>query len=146
MNTGDRILTWATPVLFGSNVRRYGSPEHHGDDPWIGILIHTTLTAVTFGSILMGIPFTLQYSREMVDPPLWENPVFIRVNILMTGGWGGIFAINLLLDCVNLITPEFFGEIVAPLMYLTLVTGVIFTIVYPGYVQRKYSRAPFPCT
>ena len=56
--------------------------------PGMGMLMYAVLALVTFGSILAKTPFTLQYAREMVDRALWENPVFNRVNVLMTGFWG----------------------------------------------------------
>ena len=109
-----------------------------GINPWIGVLIYASLATVTFGSI---IPFTLQYAREMGDPELWVNPVFIQVNNRMTGVWGGIFVINLVLDYLTLVTPERFGRIAPPLTYVVIGAVIIFTILYPGYVRRTYPRA-----
>lgn len=105
------------------------------------MLIYAALAAVTFGSILAKIPFTLQYARGMVDRTLWEKPGFIRVNILMTGVWGGVFVINLLLSYLTFAFPHSVGWIPSPLTYLVLIAGIIFTVWYPGYVQKKYSSA-----
>ena len=106
----------------------------------MGVLIYASLATVTFGSIFACIPFTLQYAREMGDPEHWENPVFIQVNNRMTGVWGGIFVINLVLDYLTLVTPERFGRIAPPLTYVVIGAGIIFTLLYPGYVRRTYSR------
>ena len=100
----------------------------------MGVLIYASLATVTFGSIFACIPFTLQYAREMGDP------VFIQVNNRMTGVWGGIFVINLVLDYLTLVTPERFGRIAPPLTYVVIGAGIIFTLLYPGYVRRTYSR------
>ena len=136
------ILTWANFVLFGGTFIAAGILNITGIIPVMGVLIYMSLAAVTFGSILFGIPFTLQYAREMVDRTLWENPGFIRVNILMTGIWGIVFAVNAILDFIAFLSPERFGWIAVPVTYLVLVAGIIFTLWYPGYVQRKNRPAP----
>ena len=100
-----RILAWASLVLFGGMLIATGVLALTGILPWSGILIYGVLAAVTFGSILAGVPFTLQYARDMVDHAHHDNPVFLRVNILMTGMWGGVFAVNALLDYLALVFP-----------------------------------------
>ena len=100
-----RILTWANLVLFGGLLIATVGFSLTGILSWSGVLIYMVLAAVAFGSILAGVPFTLQYAREMVDPSRHENPVFLRVNILMTGIWGGIYVVNALLDYLALVFP-----------------------------------------
>ena len=114
------ILTWASLALFGGAFITAGVLDLTGIIPWMGIVIYAVLAAVAFGSMLVKIPFTLQYARGMVDRSLWEKPGFIQVNFLMTGVWGCVFGINLCL-----------------LTYLVLIAGIVFTIWYPGYVKKK---------
>jgi hypothetical protein len=132
-----RILAWATLVLFGSLFIAVGVLDMAGVLPVMGMLIYAALATVTFGSILAKIPFTVQYAREMVDRMLWENPVFSRVNVLITGVWGGIFVINLILSYLTFASPHPVGWIASPLTYLVLIAGIIFTIWFPGHIQKK---------
>jgi hypothetical protein len=136
-----RILSWATLMLFGSLYTAVGLLGMTWILPGMGILIYAALAAVTFGSILAKTPFTLQYAREMVDQKLWENPVFIRVNVLMTGVWGGIFAVNLILSYLTFASPQAVGWIASPLTYLVLIAGIVFTIWYPRHLMRHRSPA-----
>jgi energy-converting hydrogenase Eha subunit A len=136
-----RILSWATIILFSSLLLAVGVLGLTWIIPVMGMLIYAALAAVTFGSILAKIPFTLEYAREMVDRKLWENPVFIRVNVLMTGVWGAIFVINFILSYLPFAFPYDVGWITSPLTYLVLIAGIIFTIWYPGYMQKKHSSA-----
>jgi len=135
------ILIWTTLVLFGGAFIAVGVLNMISIIPWMGVLIYATLSAITFGSILAKIPFTLQYAREMVDRQLWENPVFIRVNLLMTSFWGGVFVINLLLNYFMLVMPEPQGRIAQLLTYIVLVAGIIFTLWYPKHLQKQPSSA-----
>jgi hypothetical protein len=136
------IMTWATFFLFGALLIAVGALGMTGILPVTGMLIYGVLAAVTFGSILANIPFTLQYARNMVDRTLWENPAFIRINVLMTGAWGGIFVINFILDYLGFAYPHSVGWISSPLTYLVLIAGIIFTIWYPGHIQKKHPSAP----
>ncbi|MGA2162545.1 MAG: hypothetical protein ABSG28_10195 [Methanoregula sp.] len=133
------ILTWANLVLFCSLLIAVGILGMTGILPIMGMLIYAALAAVTFGSILVKIPFTLQYARNMVDRTLRERPAFIRVNVLMTGVWGGIFVINFILDYFAFAYPHSAGGITPPLTYLFLIAGIIFTIWYPGHLKKKYA-------
>jgi hypothetical protein len=135
-----RILSWANIVLFGGLLIATVGFSLTGILSWNGVLIYGVLAAVAFGSILAGIPFTLQYAREMVDPAHHKNPVFLRVNILMTGVWGGIFAVNALLDYFALVFPGPAGETAALITYGTLAAGIVFTLWYPVYIKKKYTR------
>jgi hypothetical protein len=136
-----RILIWTNLVLFGALFIALGIMGMNEIIPVMGILIYAVLSAVTFGSILVKMPFTLQYAREMVDRSLWENPAFIRVNIRMTVVWGAVFVINLLLDGLALVTPAEVGRVASLLTYPVLAAGIIFTIWYPGFIQKKQSSA-----
>ena len=135
-----RILTWANLVLFGGLLIAAVGFSLTGILSWSGVLIYMVLAAVAFGSILAGVPFTLQYAREMVDPSRHENPVFLRVNILMTGVWGGIYVVNALLDYLALVFPGPVGQAAAPITYGTLAAGIGFTLCYPVHIKKKYAK------
>ena len=133
------ILMWATLVLFGGAFIAVGVLNLTGIIPWMSIVIYAVLAAVAFGSMLVKLPFTLQYARGMVDRSIWEKPGFITVNFLMTGVWGCVFVINLLLSYVSFISPQTLGRFTLPLTYLVLIAGIVFTISYPRHLMKKYS-------
>jgi hypothetical protein len=136
------ILSWANLVMFGCGFITIGVLGIAWVTPYMGVLIYAALAAFTFGSILVGMPFTLQYARGMVDEALWKNPFFIQVNVLMTGVWGGIFSVNLGLSAIMIITPGSIGRVVQVITYIVLVVGIIFTIWYPEHIRKKYPPAP----
>ena len=43
--------------------------------------------AIAFGSVILRMPFTLQYAREDVPEEYWHEPEFLRVNYLITWVW-----------------------------------------------------------
>jgi hypothetical protein len=131
------ILSWAGLALFGCALVAVGILGATWINPFLGTLIYATLAAVTFGSILAGIPFTLQYAREMVDTSLWENPFFIRVNVLMTGVWGGVFLVNTALSAAMIVLKGITGTVLQGITYGILIAGIIFTLWYPGHIRKK---------
>ncbi|PWC83458.1 phytoene dehydrogenase [Azospirillum sp. TSH100] len=60
----------------------------------LGLAIHLALSAMAFGSIAAGSPFTLQYARDDWPREFWQLPQFIAINRLMTAVWGLLFLIG----------------------------------------------------
>ena len=133
------VLTWANLALFCSAFIAIGVLNETLLIPFMSVIIYGALAGVAFGSLLVQVPFTLQYARGMVDRSLWENPYFLRVNVLMTGVWGGVFCVNLLLSILALLSPKGVGMLASPLSYLVLIAGILFTLWYPGHVRKKYA-------
>lgn len=61
---------------------------------WFGELANILLLLVVAGSMLVGVPFTIQYAKEQTDPDYWDTPVFRRINYVITGVWGAAFGIS----------------------------------------------------
>jgi hypothetical protein len=55
-------------------------------------------------------PFTYHYAKKTVPPDIWTNPLFIRINRIMTFTWAGIFALCIVLS----LYPSFLTQIVLP--------------------------------
>lgn len=107
---------------------------------WMGVLASGTLAISTWLTLLLGRPFTLDYAKEHVDPALWDDPRFLRINRILSGAWGIAFTLNALLA---------YGKMrqlgLAPLGYELLSYGclvgtALFTSWYPGHV-RRHARA-----
>lgn len=131
------MMAWANVVMFGFALIAIGVLGIVWIVPYMGILIYAALAAFTFGSILIGMPFTLQYARGMVDRTLWEKPGFIRVNVMITGIWGGVFLVNLCLSGIVVIVPGLIGRMAQVSTYAVLAAGVVFTLWYPDHVRKK---------
>lgn len=60
----------------------------------IGLTVHLALSAMAFGSIAIGSPFTLHYARDDWPREYWHLPQFVAVNRLMTAVWGVLFLVG----------------------------------------------------
>jgi SCP-2 sterol transfer family len=95
--------------------------------------IYACLFAAAFFPPLAGMaPFTYHYAKRSSPPEVWDNPIFMRINRIMTGVWSGIFLINLLLS----LYPSVITRVVIPLG-LILGFGIPFNLRFPdAYLKR----------
>ncbi|WP_182358278.1 hypothetical protein [Tomitella gaofuii] len=61
---------------------------------WLGEISNISLTAIVLCSMAVRLPFTLQYAREQAPREFWENPVFLRINYVISGVWALAFLIS----------------------------------------------------
>jgi energy-converting hydrogenase Eha subunit A len=59
--------------------------------------IYLCLFSASFLPPILGFaPFTLHYARKSTPQSLWENPIFLKINRIMTFTWAGIFGISII--------------------------------------------------
>jgi hypothetical protein len=61
---------------------------------WSGEIANVALAVFALGSILFRVPFTIQYARDEAPKELWDNPVFIHINYVLTWVWAIAFLIG----------------------------------------------------
>ena len=62
-------------------------------EKWSGEMSSLALSAFTFGSLLVGNPFTLPYAKETTPREYWDSPIFLRVNRVITLVWALAFTV-----------------------------------------------------
>jgi len=104
---------------------------------YMGVMANGALAASTWLTIALKKPFTLDYAREHTDPSLWDNPFFIRTNVVIASVWGLIFTVNAILawgKMERFILSELDYEVIT---YALLIGTVAFTSWYPDHVRRR---------
>ncbi len=106
---------------------------------WGGEVANAALLAIALGSILIRMPFTLQYAREDTPAEYWHTPEFLKVNYLIAWVWVLAFAIEaasglagdaVLHNADNIWT----GWIIQT---LPLIIAAQFTIWYPNRLRAR---------
>lgn len=54
---------------------------------WGGEMANLALVLFALGSIIVRVPFTLQYAREQTEEQYWHVPLFIHINYVITWAW-----------------------------------------------------------
>jgi all-trans-retinol 13,14-reductase len=99
-------------------------------------LTWTVFAIVTWTTLLIGFPFTIQYAREQTPPEVWKHPLFMRLNVILTVVFGLMFTVNAGLGVLALMTGHLLVlGLLLPIMLL--ISAIVFSSRYPkGYAQR----------
>jgi hypothetical protein len=95
------------------------------------------LAVVCWATILFRFPFTLQYSREGVDPERVKSALFLRTNYVITAVWALAFTLGFAIDAFLLLHPGSGLQFWDNLKWVFMVVAVIFTVWYPAYVHKE---------
>jgi hypothetical protein len=97
---------------------------------------------VTLLSIVIRIPFTLQYALEVVDAETARLPEFIRANYIITWAWTGAMLLMMIGNIALMYLPGlplWSGLLIA---FAARNSAVYFTKWYPKYRKAKYGTLP----
>jgi len=131
------LLSWANLLLFGFLLLVIGGLGIGWIVPFNSVVVYGSLAAVSFGSIVTGRPFTLQYAKQAIDRSFWESPVFIRANVVITGAWTAVFLAGFVLNVLALTGPLPGFFIAQLLSYGFIAAGILFTLWYPRYLRAN---------
>jgi intracellular septation protein A len=109
------------------------------------VIIWTCFALGAWGSVVVGHPFTEVYAREKAPREFWENPVFVRLNLLMTLVWCGLMTVNIGFAVMGVMVG---GNLAKPLLSYTLpmallASGFVFNGRFPTrYLARSGFQIP----
>lgn len=135
-----KILDWVTLLFFLSMLLAlwFGENEMVARYGFVASGVALTLTA--WGSLLAGMPFTLQYARDAVPLEHQSSPVFLRINQILTAVWGTSFLLQLVLSVLNL-EKIGSGSLINELLPNTLTAlSILFTSRFPEWYADRATR------
>jgi hypothetical protein len=102
---------------------------------WAAELSSIALAAFAIVTLLIRRPFTLAYARDTTPKEHWDNPIFLRINYVISTAWAGAFLFSALVgaygDAVLRDNDNFWTAWVLPIG--AIVFAVSFTEFYPDY-------------
>ena len=102
----------------------------------MSLLVNVTLTAIAWGSLLAGTPFTIQYAREQVAPEFWNSPLFIRINQYITAVWGLDFFLSMLVSLYRQESGD--QSLVSHYAWVLFSLGAaVFTVYFPAWYRAR---------
>ena len=104
---------------------------------YLSVLSMLILTVVCWATMLVRFPFTLQYSREGIDPERARSAPFMRVNYIITAVWGIAFTISTAIDAFLLLRPDPGLMFWDNLKWVFMIIAIVFTVWYPSYVHKQ---------
>lgn len=97
--------------------------------------------AIALLSLVIRLPFTLQYAREHVDAETLKLPGFMKANYIITWAWTGAFVLMLVADMLIIYMPSLPLWIGFAVAFAARNSAVAFTKWYPQYRRAKYGAA-----
>ena len=95
--------------------------------------IYFCLFSAAFFPPLLGFdPFTYHYAKKSAPPAVWETPIFLTINRIMTFAWAGLFAVCVIVS----LYPSVITRALIPIA-LILGVGVPFNLRFPDYYLRR---------
>jgi hypothetical protein len=134
-----KMPDWVTLAFFaiGTVSMTLGATSRAYFSEFSGVLVWVLFAGAAWTSIMIGAPFTLQYARESSPPEHWENPIFIRTNVLLTLMWASVFTFNLVVAIVTMNpsgSPPAYAYVVQT---ATTIGAAVFTARYSAMVRRR---------
>lgn len=137
-----KLLGWIDVLFFAGLFVLHFVLDDDGQvwlEMWIGEISNITLFVIATASLLLRVPFTIQYARDEVDPEYWHAPLFLRINYMITGVWALAFFVaavagwygDAVLEDNNNIWTGWVIQLAA------MMTAVRFTAWYPGHARAK---------
>ncbi|GGJ84300.1 hypothetical protein GCM10011583_14940 [Streptomyces camponoticapitis] len=131
-----QILDVSTVVYFAGLVALAFAAPDSPLKPYADVLSFGWLALTAWGSLLIGRPFTLGIARLTTPPEYWDQPEFVRINVVITTVWAGAFtALGISLAvCVLADAPGWVGVAVH---VAGLAAPVTFTSLYSARAQAR---------
>ena len=120
-------LTFIDPGLATSKVR---------------LAVDTGIFIVAVGSMLVRLPFSLQYALEAVPAETAAMPGFLRANYIITGAWAAASLLMMLSNLALLYVPGLPIWTSMLIAFAARNSALYFTRWYPQYRERKYGALP----
>jgi hypothetical protein len=141
MRLYEGVLMWAGLLFFGLALIAVFGLHSTWFRSYLTAIANGMLAAGAWGSLLVGRPFTLAYARESTDPAMWDHPLFIRVNQVITAVWAAALTINAGVAWVQVqqLLP---GWATNALQIATLLAATLFSSWYPNRVRRRAQSTP----
>jgi all-trans-retinol 13,14-reductase len=100
-------------------------------------LTWSVFAIVTWVTLLIGFPFTVQYAREQAPREVWDHRLFMHLNVILTVVFGLMFTVNagfgvIALMTGHLLTLGLLSDIAADRLYS-------FSTQYPQRYSQRFA-------
>jgi hypothetical protein len=94
---------------------------------------------VAWLTVILGRPFTLQYTREQMPREVWDDPFFYQMNRTMTELWSIIFTLGAVLgEIATRYGHRLLLGVIIPMAAMGV--GIIFSQLYPRRFAYRFAR------
>lgn len=132
-----KMLSIGSLVLFAAIGACHALADGGMSPTAVRIAVDGGVLAIALTSLVIRLPFTLQYARETVEPEILAQPRFIRTNYILTSVWTAAFVLMLAADIVAVYRPDLPLWGCAVIAFAARNAAVCFTQWYPKRVRAQ---------
>jgi hypothetical protein len=133
------ILEISSATFFAVTTAIAFAAPHSTLRPYAGAVALGWLALTAWATLAAGRPFTLGIARQSVPSQWWDNPAFLRVNVVITRVWAAAFTVSCAAMSAAVATGAGAAGTVT-VQVLGFVVPMAFTARYPAYVQARANR------
>jgi hypothetical protein len=115
-----------------------------GLQDWAGTISTAWIAVVSAASILVGRPFTLDFSRDGVSPEIAQSKLFLDINRSIAWAWTGAFAVMAASRSIAHAADR--PALATVLTVVVLIAAIKFTKAYPDRAVAAATGTPTPAT
>ncbi|MCX5214833.1 hypothetical protein OG689_37200 [Kitasatospora sp. NBC_00240] len=140
----DAQVIEASAVLFlaAYTAAAFAAPDSTAVTHYGPPLSSLWLAATAWGSLVLGHPFTLGIARTQTPEHLWNSPLFLQINRVITTVWAAAFTLSGLGGALLRHYRPDAGDARTLLTVATFAVPLLFTIRYPTLARARHAAAP----
>jgi hypothetical protein len=127
--------------LFGGLTVLTGVDPTSSVHQFVPALIPATLAAAAAMSIVVGRPFTVVFAKRVAPREFWDTPLFVHINMVLTGVWAASFAVTAAILAITLAVAPHAVAILLGSQLLGFVVPMRITRWYPAKAHANYATA-----
>ncbi|WP_405063661.1 hypothetical protein OG474_18985 [Kribbella sp. NBC_01505] len=132
-----QIIEIGSAVFFAAiTVIAFTTPDS-GLHPYTAALSSATLALIAGVSLAVRKPFTLGIAKQTTPREVWDQPLFVRINVIITAAWTASFAVG----AVVLATLAHSGSTTRSIVQIAaFVVPMVFTVRYVAHIRAKAAQ------
>jgi len=130
------IIELGTVVFFVFAAVLAFTGSHATLHAYLPVLSHSWLAVISWFSLAIRQPFTLGIAKLTAPREVWQQPLFVRTNVIITTVWATAFTLGAaaMAGCVAEGAGRF---LVIAVQIASFVIPMVFTVRYVAVVQRR---------
>ncbi|CCD84827.1 conserved membrane protein of unknown function [Bradyrhizobium sp. ORS 285] len=132
-----KILGLGSAIVFAAVAAYLQLVEPEMSASAVRLAVDCGIFALSLGSMLLRMPFTLQYAIEAVPPETAAIPGFLRANYVITGAWTASALLMIIGNMMTLYVPGLPYWTGLAIAFAARNSALYFTRWYPEYRRTK---------
>ena len=137
-----KILPIGTAILFAAVAGYLHLVDPSLSGKAVKLAVDVGVFTISFGSMLLRYPFTMQYALEALPAEMAAMPGFMRANYIITGVWTASTLLMMLTNAAILYIPSLPIWIGLAVAFAARNSAVYFTKWYSAYRRAQFTRPP----